>query len=59
MLEKDLILLVSLPFVSIIVVTLLNFAQNPYGTIHGIYKFQRSLYDKIFQSLSRGGKVSV
>ena len=46
--EKDMMLLIALPFLSILVVTLVNLANNPWGTIHGIYKFQLSIYDKIF-----------
>lgn len=46
--EKDLVLIISLPFLSVLIVTLLKLIENPVGTIHGIYKFQLSIYDKIF-----------
>jgi len=48
--EKDLMLLIALPFLSVLVVTLMNLIENPFGTIHEIYKFQLSIYDKIFTS---------
>ena len=37
--EKYMILLVSLPAVSVILVTLVNLFYNPVGTIQGLYKF--------------------
>ena len=53
--EKTLMLLVSLPFLSIIVVTLLDLAENPVGTITEIYRFQISIYEKIFSKSSSKG----
>jgi len=50
MIEKDLMLLVALPFLSVLIATLLNLIENPFGTIYGIYKFQLGIYDKIFHS---------
>jgi len=56
MIEKDLMLLVALPFLSILVVTLINLVENPIGTIHGIYKFQLGIYNKIFHRSEETGE---
>ena len=39
MVEDHIVLLVALPFVSIILVTFVNLLHNPVGTIQGLYKF--------------------
>jgi len=48
MIEKHIILLFALPFLAELVIILVNMMENPVGTIHGMYKFQLSLWDKIF-----------
>ena len=44
--EKYMILLLSLPFVSVVIVTILNLINNPVGTIQGMSTFIQRLTNK-------------